>query len=129
MLARHGFPYNSYIRWYDDSFGNLYMPIPSTPPAIRYTNNESISLSEAGTELGTVTRLEKKTITVTWNLSSDWKDQIENRCKKATSVLEFGDYSPMRVRARLISCQLSKNSEFVERTNGLWTITVQFIEV
>lgn len=130
MLAWNpGTPYDSYIRWYDESYGNLYMPIPSTTPSIRYSNNESIALSEAGTEIGNVIRLQKKTITITWKLSSDWKDNIELRCKKATSILEFGDYSPMNVRARLISCNLSANSEYAQRTNGLWIITVQFIEV
>lgn len=121
--------YNSYIKWSDTTYGDLYMPVPKTAPSIRYANNESISLSEAGTELGVITRLQKKTITVTWRLDSDWKDRIEEKCSCAISKLTFGDYNAMDVRARLVSCSLASGSEYVARTDGLWTIQVQFTEV
>ncbi len=120
--------YDTYILWQDDD-GFVYMPIPSTPPTIRYSNNESISLSEAGTEIGVVTRLQKKVFTVTWVLNSDWKDLIEEKCMKATSTLQFGEYSPMKVRARLTACNLLKRSEYLERTDGLWSMSVTFTEV
>jgi len=123
-----GTPYDSYMLWQDDE-NSVYMPMPKTPPRINYSNNESISLSEAGTEIGEVTRLEKKTFSITWQLNSDWKDLIEAKCKKATSIFEFGDYRPMKVRARINSCTLYPNSEYTARTNGLWIISVTFTEV
>lgn len=120
---------NSYIKWSDDSYGDLYMPIPSTPPTIKYTNNESISLSEAGTEIGTITRLEKKVIQMTWILGSDWYEQIERKCLISLSSIVMGTHSALTVRARLLSANLLKKSEWLSRTDGLWSITVQFTEV
>lgn len=129
MLAWNtGEVYDTYMIWTDDEDVTA-MPIPSTPPSIRYSNNESISLSEAGTEIGVISRLQKKTFTVTWKLNSDWKDKIEEKCMKATSQLQFGDYPWMTVRARITSCQLAQRSEYAERTNGLWSISVTFTEV
>ena len=121
--------HNSYIKWSDDSYGEIYMPCPQNMPQIRYSNNESISLSEAGTEIGVITRLQKKTFTVTWIVNSDYYEQIERRCLKATSTLVFGEHSGMTVRARITAANLIKGSEWIRRTDGLWSITVQFIEV
>lgn len=120
---------DSYIRWTDDSYGDLYMPVPTSPPQIRFAQNERISLSEAGTEIGDITRLNKKTFNITWLLGSDWIDQIEAKCDLATSTLVFGTRSPMQVRARLVSEQLVKGSEYLNRTSGVWQVTVQFTEV
>lgn len=120
--------YYTYIIWTDGE-DMTEMPVPSTPPTIRYTNNESISLSEAGTEIGVVTRLMKKTITVTWRLNSEWKNKIEEKCKNPTSQLIFGEYPEMTVRARITACQLAAQSEYAQRTMGLWSISVTFTEV
>ncbi len=120
--------YYTYMIWTDDE-DMTEMPVPSTPPTIRYTNNESISLSEAGTEIGVVTRLGKKVFTVTWVLNSAWKEKIEQKCMKPTSTLDFGEYSAMTVRARITSCALARNSEYLDRTMGLWSISVTFTEV
>lgn len=120
---------NSYIRWTDDSYGDLYVPVPQNPPQIRYTNNESISLSEAGTEIGTITRLQKKTITLTMIINSDLYEQVEKKCLLATSSLLFGPQTAIKVRARITAANLLKGSEWIHRTDGLWSVTVQFTEV
>lgn len=121
--------YNSYLRWADDTYPDLYMPPPKNPPSIRYANNESISLSEAGTEIGVITRLQKKTIQITWIINSDLYEEVEKRCLRSTSIIQFGPQTPITVRARITAANLLKNSEWIRRTDGLWSVTVQFVEV
>ena len=121
--------YNSYLRWADDTYPDLFMPTPKNPPSIRYANNESISLSEAGTEIGVITRLQKKTIQITWIINSDLYEEVEKRCLCSTSIIQFGPQTPITVRARITAANLLKGSEWIQRTDGLWSVTVQFVEV
>lgn len=112
----------NYFYWGNHSF---YAP---TSLQIRYTNNESIALSEAGQEIGVITRLQKRTVTATWNCSSTTKNEIKTRCMNATTSINCGD-GFFECRPRLQACNLVTNSEYADRTDGLWVVTVIFTEI
>lgn len=115
-----------YIKW-TSGLDTVTLPNP-TAMTESYSNNEVISLSEAGTEIGNVTRLQKKTFTCTWNASSTLKTTLETMCAEPRSLLTIAGTSHY-YRARIISAVLVANSEWADRTNGLWTIRVTLTEV
>lgn len=92
------------------------------------TADETISLSEAGTELGRVRRLDKHEFTGTWNLTSFWLKKFEEWCTSNTITLTYQgrDYV---CRMRGYNPVLANNSEYVETSEGLWTVSPTFTEI
>lgn len=114
---------NNYFYWGDGYFVN--------PSSLRVTfsNNESISLSESGYEIGTVTRLQKRTVTCVWNCGSKLRDEILTKCQASTCGIAFGPGTSGTFRPRVTGMNMAARSEWASRTDGLWTITVVFTEV
>ena len=112
-----------YFRWANAPF------LAPTSLSISYTNNEKILLSEAGTEVGVITRLQKQVINATWQCSYAVRNEILQKCMVPKSLLQIGTSSSFYARARVQSCQLVPNSEYADRTNGLWIVQVRFTEV
>lgn len=113
---------DNYFYW-DEYFQN------PTSLRVNFTNNESISLSESGYEIGTVTRLEKRTVTCVWNCNSTLRDRILEKCMASTCAMHFGAGTAGTFRPRITSMNMAARSEYASRTNGCWTITVVFTEV
>ena len=98
--------------------------IPNPVPGsfkITYDPDEVIELSEAGTELGSVRRLNKRTFSGNWQLSSFWLKKFEEFCTARTVTVTYqGEEYTCRVRG--YAPQLASNSEYTEGTEGLWTL-------
>lgn len=105
--------------------------IPNPAPGtfqITFEPDETIELSEAGTELGSVTRLNKRTFAGEWHLTSFWLKKVEEFCTARTVTLRYQgeDYT---VRARGYNPRLANNSEYTEGTEGLWVLNLTFTEI
>jgi hypothetical protein len=105
-----------------------YMTNPSSL-RVTFSNNESISLSESGTEIGVITRLQKRTVTTTWACNSATRDMLLEKCKRATCSMSYGTGTGGTWRARVTNMNMADRSQYVARTDGLWTLTIVFSEV
>lgn len=112
-----------YFRWANAPF------LAPTSLSIAYTNNERIMLSEAGTEVGVITRLQKQVITAVWQCTYSVKNEILQKCTAPKTMLQIGTSPSFYARARVQSCELVVNSEYADRTNGLYIVRVTFTEV
>lgn len=109
------------------TFENVALPNPVSF-AISDTNLESVSTSVAGTDMGIVTRLQKRTISCTFNCTSFWLDKIKTLCMLTQGSLIYRGETIV-CRARITGETLVADSEYADRTSGLWTVAVQFLEV
>ena len=89
---------------------------------------ENVFQSEAGTDLSTVVRTGKVSAKGTFQVSSRWKDKLKtfSRTASATVVISGTTYT---MRIRNYKAKLLEHSENVEGTVGLWTVSLDFIEV
>ncbi len=89
---------------------------------------ENVFQSEAGTDLAAVVRYGKVKASATFQVSSFWRDKLKAFSQTASqSVTIDGDTMTMRIRN--YKAKLLKNSENVANTDGLWTVSLDFIEV
>ena len=95
--------------------------------SISDNNIETVKLSEAGTDVGTVTLLCKRTFNFTFTSTSRGRDKIKHFCKMAQCNMTF-DGETMTGRLRIKSENMVENSEYCDRTNGLWSLSVSFME-
>ena len=105
--------------------------IPNPAPGtfkITFDPIENIELSEAGTEIGSVQRLNKREFSGTWQVSSYWLGVLEGFCELRTVEVVYRDKA-YRCRARGFDPQLFNNSEYVESSDGLWSINLTFTEI
>lgn len=109
------------------SFNSVSIPNPKDFN-IKFQNIETVRQSEAGTDLGIVTRLQKRTFNCSFDCTSTWLAQFKAMCSLTSGTLLYQSES-ITCRARITSQKLAKNSEFTARTEGLWTISVSFTEV
>ena len=107
---------------------NTPIPNPYSGFKITFTPDETINTSEAGTELVRVRRLNKRTFTGTWQLTSFWLKKFENWSNQATVTVTYQgeDYT---CRMRGFNPTLAQNSEYSSNTDGLWTVTPTFTEI
>lgn len=104
------------------------IPNPVDGFTYQFNPDETVNLSEAGTELVRVRRLDKRTFTGTWNLTSFWLDKFaEWSCASSVSLTYQGH--TYTVRMRDFKPKLAKNSEFTETSEGLWTVSPSFTEI
>lgn len=94
---------------------------------VDYVNDETIGKSEAGTDIGNVRRLLKGTYSFSFDSSSRGRDKIKAFCALAECQAVIQGKT-MTGRLRLTGESMLKNSEYVANTDGLWTLTVKFIE-
>lgn len=112
-----------YFRWANAPY------LAPTSLSISYANNERIMLSEAGTEVGVITRLQKQIISAVWQCSYSVKNDILEKCTVPKTLIQIGTSPAFYARARVQSCDLVENSEFCDRTDGLYIVRVTFTEV
>lgn len=115
--------------------GKRYLSINGTPipnPVsgfkIQYDEDETINLSEAGTELVRVRRLNKRTFSGTWHLTSFWLKKFEEWCCEDSVEVTYQGQTYL-CRMRGYAPQLFQNSEYAETSEGLWTIAPTMTEI
>lgn len=94
---------------------------------ISYANTENIKMSETAEDIGTVTRLGKRTFQFTFQSSSRGRDKIKSYCLLPSITLTYKS-EQISGRLRITGENLFEGSEYAPRTDGLWTLTVSFIE-
>lgn len=107
-------------------FGNTRLP--NGVYGISYRHVEKTSESESGRDLVIVTKLNKRTISATYNVDSHTLETIKTVCSSRSGTLSFLGES-INCRPRLGSTNMVKGSERLNDTDGLWEVTVNFLEV
>lgn len=88
---------------------------------------ENTRTSESGVDMVSVVRLDKHTFSGSWNLSSYWKNIFKGFAELPEVTLTF-DGDEYTCRARGFSAKLVENSARAYQTNGLWEVSLDFIE-
>lgn len=109
------------------TFNSVAIPNP-TNMSIQFDNLENVVESEAGTELAVVTRLQKRTFSCGCKCTSTWLSKFRTMCALSSGTLVYLNESIV-CRARIEYVSLVNNSEYADRTDGLWEVTLSFTEV
>ena len=104
------------------------IPNPVSGFKIQFEADETINLSEAGTELVRVRRLNKRKFSGTWNLTSFWLKKFETWCS-SNSVQVTYQGETYTCRMRDFAPTLADNSEYTDTSDGLWTISPTLTEI
>lgn len=89
---------------------------------------ENVYESEAGTDLSQVIRFGKVSAKATFQTTSFWRDKLKGYSQTATQTVTINGVTyTMRIRG--YSAKLVANSEHIQGTDGLWTVTLEFKEV
>lgn len=110
------------------TLNGVLLPNPKDGITISYQNIERTAQSEAGTDLAVVTRLQKRTFSWTAYVTSAWLDKYKSICALSQCNFVFNSET-IAVRTRINGATMSPNSEYSDRTDGLWSIGIQLIEV
>ena len=92
---------------------------------------ENVYQTEAGTDSVTVTRAEKLTLGLTFQLSSEWaqKMRVLAKTQNLTAVIdEAGEIKTRTMRIRNYKSDLVENSRLTPGTSGLWEVSFDLIE-
>lgn len=93
-----------------------------------YENIENIQKSEAGTDVGTVTRLLKLSLNISTKCNGLQYEALKNKAQMLSGNLEYKGETK-RARLRIGSANFEKYSDKIEGINGLWTVSLSIIEV
>lgn len=110
------------------SINNVSIPNPVEGFGYTYTADETVNLSEAGTELVRVRRLNKRVFAGTWHISSFWLEKFAEWASEPSVSLAYKG-NTYTVRMRDFNPQLAPHSEYVETSEGLWTVSPTFTEI
>ncbi|MBR5299111.1 MAG: hypothetical protein IKU36_02545 [Bacteroidales bacterium] len=98
-----------------------------------YSIVEATSTSEAGTDLVSVTRQNKLTVSASFQVTSRWYHKLYELSQMASLTLT--KYDPLAntstnrtVRMRDFSAELQQHSESVPDTTGVWSVSFSLIE-
>lgn len=89
---------------------------------------ENLMTSESGKDLVVAVRLNKRTFRGTWHLSSFWLPKFEAYASLQSVTLVYQG-TTYYCRARGFAPKLVENSERTSGTNGLWEVSMEFIEL
>lgn len=89
---------------------------------------EQVNQSEAGSDLVTVTRLNKLSLNMSFNVSSRWKTKLDNYSKLLSVTLTYNGVDYVG-RFRATGNALFGNSAHTQGTNGLWVCNYTFTEI
>lgn len=107
-------------------FNNEAFPNPITPTMSSKTL-ENVNTSEAGTDLVCIIRPSKKSWSFKFNLSSGKRDILKTLCEAEYTTMTYMGTS-YTVRIRDYQEKLVQNSEWADRTDGLYEVTVKVTE-
>ena len=92
-----------------------------------YSHIENIKTSEDGHDIGSVTRLNKRTFSWSFNCSSRGYNRLLQIASLAETTLQiYGETIPGRFRLQTDDLQIG--SEYCARTDGLFTVQARFFE-
>lgn len=97
--------------------------------SVKITNTENIGKSEAGTLIGTVTRLMQKKYTYQFTVTDFYYEKLAAIANLAQGRLYINGDAGHDVMPRMVSYDLVQNSELTAGTDGLWTVTMEFTEI
>lgn len=123
----------SNLNSYPTSINNVTIPVPiawdETPEVV-----ENVNTTEAGTDVVDVLRVDKLTVTASYDVSSVWLATFKG-WSKSTSALtvkiydaDQNAYVTRYMRMRNFSQSLVKDSDRTKDTIGLWNVTFDLIE-
>lgn len=107
-------------------FNNTIFPNPVSASMTSKTL-ENVSVSEAGTDLVVMVRPSKKTWSLSFNLTSTTKGILKALCLEESVSMEYMGTS-YTVRVRDFQERLVQNSEWIDRTDGLFECSVKVTE-
>lgn len=107
----------------------LQLPTPTNGPKVRYKHIENILTSEAGTDMDDVIRLNKRTVSCIFQVTSFWFAKLKTISEETTVSVQIGTETAFTARPRLQNKDLFDGSYNVEGTNGLYTVGLNFEEV
>lgn len=94
-----------------------------------YTPQENIFTTEAGSQLSSVVRLNRMTWTAEFNCTSSMKEKLLTLAQSASVTCKFDNGTAKSGRLRVNGdINLFENSEYVDRTKGLWVVPLIFEE-
>ncbi len=93
-----------------------------------YDNVETVGTSEGGHDLGNITRLQKRTWTLTLQFTSMMLDTVKSWCLQSTCHIKFRGET-IKVRPRITGASLYDWSQFTPGTDGLYTVNMTLIEI
>lgn len=105
---------------------NATIPNP-TGLNISDANVETIKTSETGEDVGTTSRLRKQTFQFSFRSSSRGRDVIVHFCELTECTMTFNGVEKYG-RLRITAEKLAPDSEMCQNTDGIWDLSVQFIE-
>lgn len=108
------------------TINGISIPNP-TSLSISDANVETIKVAEDGYDVGNVSRLGKRTFNFSFNSTFYGKKKIRDLCLLAQVNLTFNG-EQMSGRLRIKDEKMVAGSEMIARSDGLWTISVSFME-
>lgn len=109
------------------TIGDLPIPNPNEF-SITYENIENVNISESGSDLVNVTKLQKRTWSLSINATSLWRARYLELTRRSQTTLTMNDET-VAVRCRIDSERLVQNSELANNTDGLWVINISIMEI
>jgi hypothetical protein len=107
-------------------FNGVDFPNPITPTMSSQTL-ENVATSEAGTDLVTIVRPSKKSWSLTFQLTSGKRDVLKGLCQNESTTMSYMGTN-YTVRVRNYQEKLVANSEWVDRSSGLYECSVSVTE-
>jgi hypothetical protein len=107
-------------------FNNTIFPNPVSATMTSKTL-ENVTVSEAGSDLVVMVRPSKKAWSLSFNLTSRTKDILKALCLEESVSMEYMGTN-YTVRVRDYNESLVQNSEWIERTDGLFECSVKVTE-
>lgn len=93
-----------------------------------YKNQEDVATSESGHDKVTVQRLEKGTFSYTFRVTDFWLSKLMEFCALGQGTLQINGVSHT-VRPRLKSKKVVDGSELTKGTDGLYDLSIDFMEL
>lgn len=107
-------------------FNDVIFPRPRSN-SMQSKTVENVTQSEAGDDLVTIVRNSKKSWSFSFDLTSKTKDFLEALCKDEYTMMYFCGQT-YKVRVRDFQQNLIEGSEWLTRTEGLFTCSVKVSE-
>lgn len=106
---------------------NKTMPNP-TSFSYKYNADENIFMSEAGTQMSNIRRLDRLSFSATYPCSSRLRDELIGYCQEPSVDIELeNNETVITGRLRLNGdITLVEDSEYTTGTEGLWNVPVIF---
>lgn len=101
----------------------------ATANGAQYAQIKTEGMSEDGHDLVTVTRKNKATYSYTFRVTDFWRDKLMNICSQLSGTLYINNDAGRTVQPDLQSSTVVTDSELTQGTDGLYDISINFIEV